>query len=56
MSAENVKVNIAINKCCVWEQGGEILLMIVATKKLSDLWSKMNSNFFFLTVYCCSKV
>lgn len=47
MSAENVKVNIPMNKCCVWEEGREILLIIVATEKLSDLWSKMNSNSLF---------
>lgn len=45
MSASNVKVNIANNKCCVWEERGEIIIMM-KKKMLSDLWSKMNSNSF----------
>lgn len=45
MSTSNVKVNIAINKCRVWEERGEIIIIKIK-KTLSDLWSKMNSNSF----------
>lgn len=33
MSASNVKVNIAINKCRVWEERGEIIIIIEEKKK-----------------------